>query len=200
MNTVPSAEHHILCPAVNSHQIVSDYIPTKQAVYIEVVGTFCTESGRIILYRINPCPKTGYGIFIILIGIFPRFVWFKTKFQTVSEVFSSYVGSAEKTQRMRVIQELKANTLITVAIQSGYIIESGNTLKTINIVRIALFVIEIVLTQIGIYTGIIIIVEQVHRKTVNTDTNAAVYFLWGCQPATFLPCVIDQSHTTSIVR
>ena len=119
MNTVPSAEHHVLCPAVNSHQIVSDYVPTEQAVYIKVIGTFCTEPGGVIFYRINPCPKAGYSVFILLVGIFPCLIRLKTEFQTVSEVFSSYVGSTEEAQRMRIVQELKADTFVTVAIQSG---------------------------------------------------------------------------------
>ena len=104
---------------------------------------------------------------------------------------------------MGVVQKLKTDTLVTQTVQRGRIIETFYTLKTIDYATVGFLVIEVVLAEIGIHATVFLRTEQVHGKTVDTDTDvihAIISRLRRSKPAALFPDVVDNTYTAGIVR
>ena len=130
----------------------------------------------------------------------PGSVRLETKFQRI--IKRRHVGSPEQTKGLGVIQELQADTFVTLPAQSCFVVESFNSFKTVNDLTSRLLIIEIVFSQISIRTGTVVVIKQVHRETVHAYTYVIfplICSLRRCQPAALLPDFIHNTHRTGIM-
>ena len=130
----------------------------------------------------------------------PGSVRLETKFQRI--IKRRHVGSSEQAEGLGVIQELQADTFVTLPVQGGFVVESFNSFKTVNNRAFRFLIIEIVFSQISIRTGAVVVIKQVHRETVYTYTYIIfplICSLRRCQPPALLPDVIHNTHRTGIM-
>ena len=130
----------------------------------------------------------------------PGSVRLETKFQRI--IKRRHVGSSEQAKGLGVIQELQADTFVTLPVQGGFVVESFNSFKTVNNRTFRFLIIEIVFSQISIRTGTVVVIKQVHRETVYAYTYIIfplICSLRRCQPPALLPDVIHNTHCTGIM-
>ena len=200
VKTVPCDKHHVLGTVIHCHEIVRYHIPCKWAFIVKVIIVLCIELAWISFAWENPRPKTLDRCLVFLIGGFPSVISLETELQCIRKW--SHVSRAKQAKCLRVVQELQADTFVSLSVQSCCIIEAFNALKSIDGCTATFLIVEIVLAKVDVFTSIVIVIEQINRETIHTNTDiivASICLLWWCEPSASLPDVIDYLHGSSVM-
>ena len=201
VQSVPCGQHHVLRPAVHAHHVVRYQIPGKGRVIPEVVLILIQKLCRVALAALYPLPKAFHRRLVVLVRRRPCLVGLEAEFQRV--VKRVHVARTEQAQRLRVVQKLQADTLVSLSVQRSLVIEALYALKAVDDAAAALLVQEVVLAQVHVLARTVVVIEEVHRETVHADSHvivALVCRLGRGQPSALLPDVVHYPHRAGVVR
>ncbi len=200
VNTVPRYQHHIFGTVIHGHEVVRNDIPCERRIIKEIIPVFRKELRWLALAVLNPLPEANHCGLVVRMSVGPLGVGLEAEFQFIIEI--RHRGSTEQAERGRVVQELQTDTFVTLSVERRRVVESLDTLESVDNCGIRLLVVEIVFSEELGDAGTVVVVEKIYRESVYTYTDiiiSLVCSLRRCEPATTAEHVVNDSDTAGVV-
>ena len=157
VQAVPGGEHHVLGSLVHHHKVLSEDVPPREAIHVEVVGHLTLKLGGVALAVDDPLPETSNSRLLRFCGRVPLNPVGVAELERRLE--ARHVVGGEQGKGFGVVEELQTHTLVVLD-------ESEDLLTT------TLVVIEVVLAEVGVVARPVEVEEGIHREAVDSYSNA----------------------------
>ena len=185
MQAVPGGEHHVLGALVHHHKVLSEDVPPREAIYIEVVGHLTLKLGGIALAVDDPLPQAAHSRLLPFGGRVPLDSVGVAELERRLE--GRHVVRGEEREWLGVVENLQAHTLV--------IFHKAEDLLTTTLV-----VVEVVLTEVGVVARPVEVEKGIHREAVDSYSNALRSLLGRGEDTRPTEGLVDELRQPRIVR